>query len=234
MGFSTLDIATFDDAAFDADFRAKFVAQVATGAGVESSDVVVDDIRSGSVSVESTVYFDATTGSTAAADTFVQTLQSDASSMFTQPSFGDYGDVTSSGVTRVTMPAPTAAPTTGPTDAPTMFPTPPTPIVRTFAPTTSLSPTASLVVVVAEADDAGSSSFSSGQVIIAAGVVGVSVLVCCCGLLVVKRKKYLRAVHFGFRSRYRINPGGPVPVPAPERAPLVSRAPVGGFDDMGG
>lgn len=125
--FSLLDYASFTDSTFDGFFRSLFRYQLADAAGVSPSSVVINSISSGSTVVASTVIFSRTETEPSAATSYAAQVQSNPGALFSDPSFSDYGQVTSSSVSVGIVMSPTAspslAPTPGPTTAPTTAPT---------------------------------------------------------------------------------------------------------------
>lgn len=88
--FSSLDISAFADAAFNASFRESFIAQMAAGAGLPTSNIVIDFITSGSVTVESTAFF----ASEPAALDFAILISNEPATVYTADAFRTYGNIT--------------------------------------------------------------------------------------------------------------------------------------------
>eukprot|EP00854_Cymbomonas_tetramitiformis_P011890 gene11890-14043_t len=96
ISFSDLSISTFDDETFASEFAILFKFQMAHAAQVLPSAVTILQVRSGSVVVESAVYFDMVDDSLAS--NFEVMLITNAAAIFTIPSFQEYGNITSANV----------------------------------------------------------------------------------------------------------------------------------------
>ncbi|KAK3281322.1 hypothetical protein CYMTET_10877 [Cymbomonas tetramitiformis] len=93
VAFEELNIASFDDESFRDDFTTSFKAAMAESASCHKDNVLVGDISSGSVLVNSTVRME-TSSQQAGAAAFAATLESNVSSIFAGDSFSSYrGDI---------------------------------------------------------------------------------------------------------------------------------------------
>eukprot|EP00241_Pyramimonas_parkeae_P019781 CAMPEP_0114295898 /NCGR_PEP_ID=MMETSP0059-20121206/11017_1 /TAXON_ID=36894 /ORGANISM="Pyramimonas parkeae, Strain CCMP726" /LENGTH=163 /DNA_ID=CAMNT_0001417997 /DNA_START=305 /DNA_END=793 /DNA_ORIENTATION=- len=92
MSFSSLDINTFQDKKFRADFEERFKKGVAKSVGVTVDDVLIDDIHSGSVVVDSTVLFPST--ATIAPEEFTAALERNLTVSFPAEFLEPYGNIT--------------------------------------------------------------------------------------------------------------------------------------------
>jgi len=101
MIFRSLDIAAFENTVFRTSFEEDFTQELAFSAGVSRSDVVINNIRSGSVRVDSTVYFSGNNKGNL--ESFMSQLQKQPAEIFTAEFLQPYGDVVAIDVSNVSM-----------------------------------------------------------------------------------------------------------------------------------
>eukprot|EP00854_Cymbomonas_tetramitiformis_P003426 gene3426-4306_t len=135
VSFTDLSISAFEDETFNASFRADFAAQMAAAANVSASEVLVDGIASGSVNVNSTVFFVPEVAGEggdfeAAANSFALIVETSPDEIFTADAFEQYGNVSSAGV--LLYPLNVSHPPSPPPGSPPPSPPPPPPIGRAF------------------------------------------------------------------------------------------------------
>eukprot|EP00854_Cymbomonas_tetramitiformis_P015588 gene15588-18481_t len=96
ISFATLELSSFEDAAFNASFRANFTRQVAAAAGVNMTEVEIVAITSGSTEVESAVHFSALSAGNNSADvlaaSFVQLVNTTPGNIFATSNFEQFGE----------------------------------------------------------------------------------------------------------------------------------------------
>ncbi|KAK3237043.1 hypothetical protein CYMTET_52858 [Cymbomonas tetramitiformis] len=191
ISFATLELSSFEDAAFNASFRVNFTRQVAAAAGVNMSEVEIVAITSGSTEVESAVHFSALSAGNSSADvlaaSFVQLVNTTPGNIFATSNFEQFGEVSSTNVDvdsiLVTYPSPPPCPCSPPQPSP--CPCPP-PLESSLPDPPSPPPPEPLPPPVGSAedsqDDVNSGGASSTIPIIGGAVGGGAILLLALGL----------------------------------------------------
>eukprot|EP00854_Cymbomonas_tetramitiformis_P006582 gene6582-7882_t len=96
VSFGALELSSFEDAAFNASFRANFTQEMATSAGVSISEIEIVAITSGSTQVESLVHFSALSAGDSSSDdraaSFAQLVDTSPADIFAASSFEQFGE----------------------------------------------------------------------------------------------------------------------------------------------